>query len=86
MELCYPVLTDLSIYVVWFVVLGLPIIVSNVSDLMDVKGLWTPEAFSKEFGHMKHDLIDCRRNEPLTGYEIKHFWDGFEDHSSKYFR
>lgn len=62
---------------------GQPIIVSNVSKQMKVNELWSPEAFSREFGHVRHDLIDCRRNEPLTGYQIKCFWDGFEDASSE---
>jgi len=63
--------------------LGQPVIISNASKNMKIEELWTPQAFSKEFGHIRHDLIDCRRNEPLTGYQIKHFWDGFEDTSSK---
>lgn len=62
---------------------GQPIIVSNVSKQMKVNELWSPEAFSREFGHVRHDLIDCRRNEPLTGYQIKCFWDGFEDASKR---
>lgn len=64
-------------------VAGQPIVVSNVSKHMRVKELWTPKAFSKSFGHIRHDLIDCRRNEPLNGYQIKCFWDGFEDQTSE---
>jgi len=66
-----------------FAPLGQPVIVSNVSKHMKVEELWTPEAFSKDFGHDRPDLIDCRRNEPLNGYQIKCFWDGFEDQSSE---
>ena len=68
---------------IFYSFVGQPIIVSNVSKQMKVNELWSPDAFSREFGHVRHDLIDCRRNEPLTGYQIKCFWDGFEDASSE---
>ena len=73
----------MTLYVYVHMLLGQPVIVSNVSKNMKVEELWTPKAFSQEFGHVRHDLIDCRRNEPLSGYQIKCFWDGFEDQTSK---
>ena len=45
-----------------------PVLVSNC-HLALAPGLWTPAAFSVEFGHLENDLVDCankvRRSGPL---------------------
>jgi hypothetical protein len=34
------------------------VVVANVSNKLDIS-LWHPNAFSAEFGHLKHDIINC---------------------------
>jgi lysine-specific demethylase 3 len=40
--------------------------------------LWNPECFSKEFGDIENDLVNCRNHVVIIGHEMKQFWDGFE--------
>lgn len=63
--------------------LGQPVIVSNVTTQMQVENLWSPAAFSQEFGHMEGDLVNCRSGVVIVGRQIKDFWDGFENPSRR---
>ena len=37
---------------------GQPVIVANVSDKLDVENLWSPKAFNKQFGNVRHDIVN----------------------------
>jgi lysine-specific demethylase 3 len=37
------------------------VIVANVSKLLD-PNLWSPESFSREFGHIRHDIVNTKSN------------------------
>ena len=39
---------------------GQPVVVTNVSERLKVKELWSPAAFSEKFGHLRHDIINTR--------------------------
>ena len=47
------------------------------------KDLWTPEAFIKEFGEEKNDLVNCLTGNPITNQPMKKFWEGFEHYSKR---
>ncbi len=54
-----------------------PVLVSNCHKLQDKK-LWNPDAFSKDFGKLQNDLVNCRNGVIIVGHIMKHFWEGFE--------
>lgn len=60
-----------------------PVLVSNVHKHLD-KNLWSPQAFSKEFGKKLNDLVNCRNHVIIVGHQMKDFWDGFEVIGSKF--
>lgn len=53
---------------------GNPIVVSEVSNHLNLK-LWTPEAFSKQFGNDTNDIVDCVNNTNIENQPMKRFWD-----------
>uniref|UniRef100_T1J0U0 [histone H3]-dimethyl-L-lysine(9) demethylase n=1 Tax=Strigamia maritima TaxID=126957 RepID=T1J0U0_STRMM len=57
---------------------GQPILVSNVHEHLD-DNLWHPQAFSRDFGELKNDLIDCLSGTVLRDEPMKNFWEGFQD-------
>jgi len=56
---------------------GQPVIVANVSKKLNID-LWHPDAFNKEFGHLEHDIINCKSHKLIPKVPLKFFWDGFE--------
>ena len=44
--------------------------------------LWTPEAFNRDFGSEKNDIVNTKSGKIIPGVPLKMFWDGFE-HLSK---
>lgn len=57
---------------------GQPVIVSDVLKNLD-KDLWRPEAFSRDFGEDKNDLINCLNGNIVPNQPMKRFWDGFDN-------
>lgn len=55
---------------------GQPVLVSGVDKYIN-QSLWRPEYFSKQFGELENDLINCRTSCLVVGQPMKHFWDGF---------
>ena len=41
--------------------------------------LWRPEAFSNEFGHILHDVVNTKTGKIVPQVPLKKFWDGFEN-------
>lgn len=57
-------------------------IVANVSKKLDMN-LWHPEAFCREFGHVKHDIVNTKTGKSIPNVPLKIFWDGFENLSAR---
>ena len=55
---------------------GQPVLVSGADKNMNIN-LWTPEYFSRNFGDIENDLVNCRTSCVVVGHPMKHFWDGF---------
>lgn len=64
---------------------GQPVLVSGVDKYMDIN-MWTPEFFSRQFGEIENDLINCRTGCVVVGHPMKHFWDGFGVMEGKFIR
>lgn len=56
---------------------GQPVLVSDVSSLLD-KNMWSPESFSRDFGDMRVDLVNCSSGLVVPNQPARKFWDGFE--------
>lgn len=56
---------------------GLPVIVSNVAGMLD-QNMWSPESFSKDFGHKTSNFINCMTGKVVPNQRLKKFWDGFD--------
>jgi len=56
---------------------GQPVIVANVSNHLDID-LWHPNAFNDQFGHLEHDIVNCKTHKLIPKVPLKWFWDGFE--------
>lgn len=56
---------------------GQPVLVSNVTKKLTRK-LWTPESFAADFGHRKHDVVNCINGEVISNLPMRKFWDGFD--------
>lgn len=56
---------------------------SNVSKQLDIENLWSPEAFSKQFGHIKHSIVNTMTGRSIPNVPLKLFWDGFENLSAR---
>lgn len=55
---------------------GQPVLVGNVHKVL-TKGIWNPEAFCDEFGHIKNDLVNCRNGHIMHALPMTSFWEGF---------
>ncbi|GFO44738.1 lysine-specific demethylase 3 [Plakobranchus ocellatus] len=56
---------------------GQPVLVSCANQKMDLS-LWKPEVFSKEFGKIENEVVNCRTGDVIIGHCMSDFWDGFE--------
>ena len=56
---------------------GQPIIICNASEHLN-KHLWHPEAFLKDFGHLKHNLVNCLTGKEIPKAALTEFWRGFQ--------
>ncbi len=56
---------------------GQPVTICNSSDLLD-KYLWHPEAFRRDFGHLRHDLVNCLTGKTVPRASLDDFWSGFQ--------
>lgn len=57
---------------------GQPVLVSCANKKMDLS-LWKPEVFSKEFGKIENEVVNCRTGDVIIGHCMSDFWDGFEN-------
>ncbi|XP_071947193.1 probable JmjC domain-containing histone demethylation protein 2C isoform X2 [Antedon mediterranea] len=57
---------------------GEPVLVSGCHKVLSQK-LWHPSTFSRMFGELENDLVNCRTSNVIQGVPMKEFWDGFED-------
>ncbi len=55
---------------------GQPVVVSNSSDLLN-QHLWHPQAFLNDFGHIRHDLVNCLTGKTVPKARLADFWKGF---------
>ncbi|XP_023311015.1 probable JmjC domain-containing histone demethylation protein 2C isoform X3 [Anoplophora glabripennis] len=60
---------------------GQPVIVSDVTRNIN-PDLWNPEAFARDFGDEKNDLVNCMTGNLVPNQPMRKFWEGF-DHFSK---
>lgn len=56
---------------------GQPVICSDVHKRLNMN-LWTPDAFSRDYGEDKSDLINCMSGNIVPNQQIKKFWEGFD--------
>ena len=56
---------------------GQPVIVSGVNERLD-KSIWHPDSFSKDFGDVKTDFVNCLSGKSVLKKPMKKFWEGFE--------
>ncbi|ERL87714.1 hypothetical protein D910_05104, partial [Dendroctonus ponderosae] len=61
---------------------GQPVIVSDVCNTID-KDLWNPEAFARDFGDEKNDLVNCMTGNLVPNQPMRKFWEGFEEPSKR---
>lgn len=51
---------------------------SNVAKHLN-STLWNPISFSRDFGHLKNDIIDCNTGKVFKNHPMCMFWNGFEN-------
>merc|ERR1719414_1805469 len=56
--------------------LGQPVLIANSSSHLNEK-LWHPRAFLKDFGHLRHDLVNCLTGQTVPKAPLHKFWQGF---------
>ncbi|KAI4459227.1 jmjc domain-containing histone demethylation protein [Holotrichia oblita] len=56
---------------------GQPVLVSDVTKHLN-KDLWTPDAFIRDFGDEKNDLVNCLTGNLVLNQPMRKFWEGFE--------
>ncbi|XP_045138451.1 lysine-specific demethylase 3A-A-like [Portunus trituberculatus] len=61
---------------------GQPVIVSGVGQKLNAD-LWTPQSFSKDYGDIKNDLINCLTGNIVPNQPMRKFWDGFENYGKR---
>lgn len=61
---------------------GQPVIVSNVNKGLDLN-LWHPDAFARDFGEEKNDLVNCISGNLVPNQPMRKFWEGFEHFSKR---
>lgn len=54
-------------------------IVANTTKTMDIDNLWSPNSFQKEFGHIKHDIVNTKSNKIIPRVQLHKFWEGFKN-------
>lgn len=52
-------------------------VVTNVAERLRMEELWSPAAFSAEFGHQRHDIVNVKTNRAVRQMPLSKFWDGF---------
>ncbi|XP_054709235.1 lysine-specific demethylase 3B-like [Uloborus diversus] len=61
---------------------GQPILLSGINKKLD-KNLWHPNAFCRDFGEMRNDLVDCMTGAVIKNLPMKKFWEGFQNFSKR---
>ncbi|KAF2364150.1 JmjC domain [Trinorchestia longiramus] len=61
---------------------GQPVMISGAGQLFK-QDLWRPYSFSKDFGEVKNDLINCLTGNIVPNQTMRKFWDGFENYSKR---
>ena len=56
---------------------GQPVVIANSGKYLE-PGLWTPESFSRDFGKVRHTLVNCLKGTEVPKARLKDFWDGFQ--------
>lgn len=56
---------------------GQPVLCSGVGGRLQRQDLWTVDAFQSQFGHLRHDLINCTTGNVVPGQLMRDFWLGF---------
>ena len=56
--------------------LGQPVLIANSSSHLNEK-LWHPKAFLRDFGHLRHDLVNCLTGQTVPKAPLHEFWRGF---------
>ncbi|CAG2171013.1 unnamed protein product [Oppiella nova] len=56
---------------------GQPVLVKDNHKNLNGQ-LWHPDSFSKDFGDIKNDLVNCLNGDILPKQPMRKFWDGFE--------
>jgi len=56
--------------------LGQPVLIANSSEYLN-KQLWHPEAFLRDFGHLRHTLVNCLTGQTVPKASLDTFWQGF---------
>ena len=54
---------------------GQPVLIANSSRHLK-KNLWHPDAFLRDFGHIRHDLINCLTGQTIPKAKLQDFWKG----------
>ena len=50
--------------------------IANSSSLLN-QNLWHPEAFLRDFGRIRHTLINCLTGNVVPKAKLSDFWEGF---------
>lgn len=61
---------------------GQPVIVSGSGQTLNAD-LWKPQSFSRDFGEVKNNLINCLTENIVPNQPMKKFWDGFEHYGKR---
>ena len=61
---------------------GQPVLVSGTGQKLN-SDLWKPSGFSRDFGEVKNDLINCLTGNIVPNQPMKKFWEGFENFSRR---
>ena len=56
---------------------GQPVVIANSGKYLN-PDLWTPESFSRDFGKVRHTLVNCLKGTTVPNAKLKDFWDGFQ--------
>ena len=56
---------------------GQPVVIANSGKYLN-PDLWTPESFSRDFGKVRHTLVNCLKGTTVPNAKLKAFWEGFQ--------
>ena len=56
---------------------GQPVVIANSGKYLN-PDLWTPESFSRDFGKVRHTLVNCLKGTTVPNAKLKVFWEGFQ--------